>query len=136
MPKRASALRALEFLRNANDAESDASDQSDCDFDKNDFDYSTDDEAEVEYEVNIVELIYSGVIWTKLKDGDETSIRKRIVVHDKTGPTSYAASRVDDTSLSAFLAIFDLVKMILKCTNFYAQLNDPQCSFKKKRSLH
>ena len=50
----------------------------------------------------------SNVIWTRLKDGEETSVRKIICFDQKPGPTSYAARQIDDTKLSAFLLIFDL----------------------------
>lgn len=166
MPKRASALRALELLTNVDDAESGSSDGSDYDFEDDDFESdnesigtedSSDDESEVDCDDDIDDQVEcgsdqedalgqstnedktskAGVIWTFLNDGDETRVRKRINFHEKTGPTSYAATRVDGTCLSAFLAIFDLtmVKMVHECTNVFAQSVDPQCSFTKEEIL-
>ena len=162
MPIRASALRALNLLVNANDAESGGSDESDVDFDLEDLDsedeylvsdYSSDDECESEFDepiecssdqqppsgqsTNLDKTSKAGVHWTKLDDGDETCIRKRIVFNEKSGPTSFAASRIDSTALSAFLVIFDLsmVKMVLDCTNAFAESVDPKLSFKKEEIL-
>ncbi|RMZ95679.1 piggyBac transposable element-derived 3-like [Brachionus plicatilis] len=158
----ASALRALNLLVNANDAESGGSDESDVDFDLEDLDsedeylvsdYSSDDECESEFDEpiecssdqqppsgqsrNLDKTSKAGVHWTKLDDGDETGIRKRIVFNEKSGPTSFAASRIDSTALSAFLVIFDLsmVEMVLDCTNAFAESVDPQLSFKKEEIL-
>lgn len=138
MPKRASALRALELLNNVDDVESGSSDDSDFDFDDDDFESekesidsenSSDDKSEVNCDNEIDDQVESGtdqvdalgqsknedktskagVIWTLLNDGEETTVRKRINFHEKTRPTRYAATRVDIYCLSAFFAIFNLI---------------------------
>lgn len=154
MPKRTSALRALEQLTKANDADSDASGDSDYkneDFDSEvdyvESDDSTNDESDNQSDVDIDSFecangdqqtsgqsgnedktSKSGVIWNKMNDSDETKIRKRIFFNEKAGPTSYAATRLDKSSLSAFLVIFDMamVKMVVECTNVFAQTIDHQ----------
>lgn len=47
----------------------------------------------------------SNVIWTRLKDGEETRMRKKINFEQKPGPTSYATRHIDNSKLSAFFII-------------------------------
>ncbi|RNA19779.1 hypothetical protein BpHYR1_048873 [Brachionus plicatilis] len=53
---------------------------------------------------NLARTRKSNVIWTGLKDGEETSMRKKINFEQKAGPTSYATRYIDNSNLSAFLA--------------------------------
>ena len=52
---------------------------------------------------NIDKTSKIGVIWTKLKNGEDLSVRKKIYFNEKPGPTSYATRNIDNTKLSAFL---------------------------------
>ncbi|RNA13707.1 piggyBac transposable element-derived 4-like [Brachionus plicatilis] len=72
-----------------------------------------------------------------LKDGEETSLRKKINFNEKVGATSYATRQINETKLSAFFIIFDLpmISFILNCTNFHAKAADPQVSFTKEDIL-
>ncbi|RMZ99837.1 hypothetical protein BpHYR1_051721 [Brachionus plicatilis] len=120
MPIRVSALRALNLLVNSNDAESGGSDESDVDFDFEDLDsedeylvsdYSSDDECESEFDKPIECSSDQQPPSGQSRNLDKTS---KAGVHWTNGPTSFAASRIDSTALSAFLVIFDLgmVKML------------------------
>ncbi|RNA41878.1 hypothetical protein BpHYR1_020987 [Brachionus plicatilis] len=48
------------------------------------------------------------VVWTKLRNGEDLSQRKKINSNEKPGPTSYATRNIDNTKLSAFMMNFDV----------------------------
>ncbi|RNA06461.1 hypothetical protein BpHYR1_000392 [Brachionus plicatilis] len=86
---------------------------------------------------NLDKTSKSNVIWTRLKDGEETSVRKKISFDQKPGPTSYAARQIDNKKLSAFFMIFDLtiVNLILNNTNKNAQKHEPDPKFSREDIL-
>lgn len=74
---------------------------------------------------NLDKTSKSNIIWTRLKNGEETSLRKKIVFDEcktKPGLTTYATRRIDQTKLSAFFLIFDMtmINLMLKFTNINA----------------
>ncbi|CAF0911108.1 unnamed protein product, partial [Brachionus calyciflorus] len=48
---------------------------------------------------NLDKTSKSNIIWTRLKVGEATSVRKKISFDQKPGPTSYAARQIDNTKL-------------------------------------
>ncbi|CAF1084562.1 unnamed protein product [Brachionus calyciflorus] len=72
---------------------------------------------------NLDKTSKNGVVWTKLKCGEDLSLRKKINFTEKPGPTSYATRNIDSTKLSAFLMIFDtsMINFIVQCTNSNAK---------------
>ncbi|RNA27479.1 hypothetical protein BpHYR1_033784 [Brachionus plicatilis] len=53
------------------------------------------------------------VVWTKLKNGEDLSLRKKINFNEKPGPTSYATRNIDNTKKSAFMMNFDMYMLNL-----------------------
>jgi hypothetical protein len=64
-----------------------------------------------------------GTQWFKLTENAFTKQRNRIDFKEKTGPTTFAARKIDQTALSAFFCIFDksMLKMIRIFTNAEAE---------------
>ena len=62
---------------------------------------------------------------------------KQIYFNEKSGLTSYSASRVDKSTFSALLVIIGLttIKKILECTNIYAQTLHHKISFDKEEII-
>ncbi|RNA27674.1 hypothetical protein BpHYR1_013293 [Brachionus plicatilis] len=83
-----------------------------------------------------------GVVWTKLKNGEDLSLRKKINFNEKPGPISYASSNIDNTKLSAFIMIFDIymLNLIVQCTNSsrippFLEINDNEL-FNNKNTIY
>ena len=68
----------------------------------------------------------SAVIWTKLDSGDPKSLKNRVRFTQKVGPTAYAASRANQSALSAFLSILDLslIQLVVQSTNQEAAIHN------------
>ena len=64
-------------------------------------------------------------------------MRKKNCFDQKPGPTRYAARQIEDTKLSAFFMIFDLiiVNSILNNTNKKAQQHEPDLKFTQEDIL-
>ncbi|RMZ98361.1 hypothetical protein BpHYR1_037502 [Brachionus plicatilis] len=126
-------LTPLNALRNTDDTQSIASDYDDADF--LDDHYSLDEfdkvdgvvdedykerkrkfflkKMKVNKDQNLDKTSKIGVVWTKLKNGEDLSLRKKFNFDEKPGPTSHA------TRNKAFMKIFDMSKLNLieQCTN-------------------
>ncbi|RNA32627.1 hypothetical protein BpHYR1_053003 [Brachionus plicatilis] len=104
-------------MRNTDDTQSIASDDDDADFldDHNFLDESDEVDADVDEDSkernrkfflkkkvnedqNLDKARKNGVVWTKLKNGEDLSLRKKINSSEKPGPTSYAARNMDNTN--------------------------------------
>ena len=70
-----------------------------------------------------------------MNDSDETKIRKRISFNEKLA-LQVMLQKIW-SAWSAFLVIFDMamVKMVLECTNVFAQTIDHSLSFSKEDIL-
>ncbi|CAF0987998.1 unnamed protein product, partial [Brachionus calyciflorus] len=92
---------------------------------------------QIDFDSNLDKSSRSGVIWTVLKNFEETKIRKKITYNEKAGPTTYAARNADSTMLSCFLLIFDLtmIRTIMNCSNSNARNEDPNISFTEEDIL-
>ncbi|RNA24809.1 hypothetical protein BpHYR1_022855 [Brachionus plicatilis] len=112
MSQRKAALEALELLKNADDTQSEVSDDNDYEnnddyyfeeemeiinipFSENDdSDEGSDNEEPEEEETKIDKTSKNGTIWVRLNDGEETSLRKKISFNEKAGPASYATLNI------------------------------------------
>ncbi|RNA05656.1 hypothetical protein BpHYR1_025868 [Brachionus plicatilis] len=81
--------------------------------------------AQVNLDQNLDKTRKIEVVWTKLKNGENLSLRKKINFKEKPGPTSYATRNIDNTKISAFMINFDISMLNLI---YFA------CLFKKRSS--
>ncbi|RNA20814.1 hypothetical protein BpHYR1_007307 [Brachionus plicatilis] len=109
MSKREAALKALDSLRNTDDTQ-ESEEEEEYKTNHHIIDSIESKINRVNEDQNIGKTSKIGVIWTKLKNGEDLS---------KPAPTSYATRNKDNTKLSAFLMIFDIsmLNLIVQCTN-------------------
>ena len=113
--RRLSYIEAVNILDISNEeSEYDESDldycaDSECSEIESSEDELVEDESVEDNQVDIQQFhSKSGVSWSSMSDGEETRIRNRVNFSKKSGPTSYATSRVDGSALSAFFCIIDM----------------------------
>lgn len=112
-----------ETIYSSDDDDYEDEDEYDFDEENDDSNTTTRNDNNAENNANLDRTSKDNIEREKMKIGDNTRIRNRIVFKEKGGITSYAANRIDETALSAFLCIFDMtmIKLTLEYTNLFAK---------------